>query len=144
LAAVMAHEIAHVAAPACDAADDPCTHLQHRVATSCVRLRGRGLAAARRSGRRHPTRKTKFAEALRRKQITLDWNMRTKLAKTTSETSRSLKGWKSCRTKKSNIVVRAFSTHPEASDRVRKLQNEIAKILPPRTAYLLSGRNLTK
>src|SRR5262249_45442830 len=40
--------------------------------------------------------------------------------------------------RKPNIVVRALSTHPEASDRVRKLQNEIARILPPRTTYLLT------
>jgi beta-barrel assembly-enhancing protease len=39
---------------------------------------------------------------------------------------------------KPNIIVRAFSTHPATSGRVRKLQAEIANILPPRPAYVVS------
>jgi predicted Zn-dependent protease len=37
-----------------------------------------------------------------------------------------------------NIVARAFSTHPETSDRVKRLQREIARILPQRAAYVVS------
>jgi predicted Zn-dependent protease len=35
-------------------------------------------------------------------------------------------------------VSRAFSTHPETSDRIKKIQQEIARILPPRPVYIVS------
>jgi predicted Zn-dependent protease len=35
-------------------------------------------------------------------------------------------------------VSRAFSTHPETGDRIKKIQQEIAHILPPRPAYIVS------
>ena len=37
-----------------------------------------------------------------------------------------------------NIVARAFSNHPETSDRVKRLQREISRILPPRAEYVIS------
>jgi predicted Zn-dependent protease len=36
------------------------------------------------------------------------------------------------------VVSRAFSTHPETGDRIKKIQQEIAHILPPRSAYIVS------
>lgn len=35
-------------------------------------------------------------------------------------------------------LVKAFATHPQASDRIRKMQKEIAHILPVRPAYIVS------
>ncbi len=39
---------------------------------------------------------------------------------------------------KQNAVSKAFSTHPQTSDRIRKIQAEIARILPARPAYIVS------
>lgn len=36
------------------------------------------------------------------------------------------------------VASRAFSTHPETGDRIKKIQQEIAHILPPRPAYIVS------
>jgi beta-barrel assembly-enhancing protease len=36
------------------------------------------------------------------------------------------------------IIAKAFSTHPQMADRIRKTQKEIAGILPPRGAYVVS------
>jgi len=35
-------------------------------------------------------------------------------------------------------LVKAFATHPQTSDRIRKMQREIAHILPERSAYIVS------
>ena len=35
-------------------------------------------------------------------------------------------------------LVKAFATHPQTSDRIRKMQKEIAHILPARTTYIVS------
>jgi len=39
---------------------------------------------------------------------------------------------------KPGLIAKAFSDHPQTGDRVRKTQAEIARILPPREAYLVS------
>jgi predicted Zn-dependent protease len=39
---------------------------------------------------------------------------------------------------KPGFVAKAFSTHPQTSDRIRKTQREIDEILPARETYLLS------
>jgi predicted Zn-dependent protease len=39
---------------------------------------------------------------------------------------------------KPGFVAKAFSTHPQTSDRIRKSQREIDGILPPRETYVLS------
>jgi beta-barrel assembly-enhancing protease len=36
------------------------------------------------------------------------------------------------------VIARAFSTHPQTASRIKKTQNEIAKILPPRSVYVVS------
>jgi predicted Zn-dependent protease len=40
---------------------------------------------------------------------------------------------------KPGIVAKAFSTHPQTVDRIRKIQSEIARILPAREAYVVSS-----
>jgi predicted Zn-dependent protease len=35
-------------------------------------------------------------------------------------------------------LVKAFATHPQTGDRIRKMQKEIAHILPERPAYIVS------
>jgi predicted Zn-dependent protease len=40
--------------------------------------------------------------------------------------------------RKPGVVARAFSTHPQTADRIKKTQNEVARILPPRPAYVVS------
>jgi predicted Zn-dependent protease len=39
---------------------------------------------------------------------------------------------------KPGAISKMFSNHPQMADRIRKTQSEIAKILPPREAYVIS------
>jgi predicted Zn-dependent protease len=39
---------------------------------------------------------------------------------------------------KPGLIAKAFSSHPQTTDRIRKTQQEIARILPPREAYVIS------
>jgi len=39
---------------------------------------------------------------------------------------------------KPGLIAKAFSDHPQTTDRIHKTQTEIAKILPPREAYVIS------
>ena len=40
--------------------------------------------------------------------------------------------------KRPGFMAKAFSTHPQTLDRIRKVQKEIARILPPRDSYVVS------
>lgn len=42
-------------------------------------------------------------------------------------------------TQSTGAVTKAFSTHPLTSDRIRRMQQEIARILPVRPAYIVSS-----
>jgi predicted Zn-dependent protease len=41
--------------------------------------------------------------------------------------------------RKKGLMSKAFSTHPQSADRIKKTQEEITKILPPRDMYVVSS-----
>jgi beta-barrel assembly-enhancing protease len=138
LAGVMAHEIAHVAARH---ATRQMTRAQMFNLASIPLIfvgGGVGLAVREAVGLAIPFSTTKFARSF---EAEADYLGVEYLYKTGYDPQALISFFERIQAeeqKKPGFVAKAFSTHPQTSDRIRKTQREIDGILPARETYVLS------
>lgn len=138
LAAVMAHEIAHVAARH---ATRQMTR-SHMFSMASVPLvfvtGGAGLILQEALDIATPLGNTKFSRGFEAEADYLGLEYAYKAGYDPQAFVSFFERIQKLQKHKPNIVVRALSNHPETSDRVKKLQREISRILPPRSEYVIS------
>jgi len=138
LAGVMAHEIAHVAARH---ATRQMTRAQMFNLASIPLIfvgGGVGLAVREAVGLAIPFSTTKFERSF---EAEADYLGVEYLYKTGYDPQALISFFERVQAeerKKPGFVAKAFSTHPQTSDRIRKTQREIDEILPARETYVLS------
>jgi beta-barrel assembly-enhancing protease len=138
LAAVMAHEIAHVAA----------RHAVRQITRSEIFSLasiplifvggGVGLAAQEAVGLARPLSMTKFSRGFESEADYLGVEYLYKAGYDPQAFISFFERVQALEKQKPGFISRAFSDHPQTPDRVRKTQVEIAKILPPRESYVIS------
>lgn len=138
LAAVMAHEIAHVAARH---ATRQMTR-SHMFSMASVPLvfvtGGAGLILQEAMDVATPLGKTKFTRNFEAEADYLGVEYSYKAGYDPEAFVSFFERVEKLQKGKPSLAARAFSTHPQTSGRVSKIQHEIARILPSRTAYVLS------
>jgi predicted Zn-dependent protease len=138
LAGVMAHEIAHVAARH---ATRQMTRAQMFNLASIPLIfvgGGVGLAVREVVGLAIPLSATKFARGFEAEADYLGVEYMYKAGYDPQALISFFERVQAEERQKPGFVAKAFSTHPQTSDRIRKSQREIDGILPPRETYVLS------
>ena len=138
LAGVMAHEIAHVAARH---ATRQMTRTQIFNLASIPLIfvgGGVGLAVREAVGLAIPFSTTKFERSFEAEADYLGVEYLYKTGYDPQALISFFERVQSEERQKPGFVAKAFSTHPQTSDRIRKTQREIDEILPARETYLLS------
>jgi beta-barrel assembly-enhancing protease len=138
LAGVMAHEIAHVAA-----------HHSSRQMTRSQLLNlgtvpliflggGAGLAIQQAVGLIIPASLTKFSRGFEMEADYLGVEYLYKAGYDPQAFVSFCERMQALEQQKPGLIAKVFSDHPQTADRVRKIQAEIARILPPHDLYILS------
>lgn len=138
LAGVMAHEIAHVAA----------RHATRQMTRSEIfNLAsiplifvggGLGVAVQQAAGLAIPLSMTKFSRSFESEADYLGVEYLYKAGYDPQAFISFFERVQALDKKKPGVLAKAFSNHPQTSDRIKKTQKEIAQILPPRDAYVVS------
>lgn len=138
LAGVMAHEIAHVAARH---ATRQMTRAQMFNLASIPLVLvggGAGLAVREAVGLVIPLSTTKFARSFEAEADYLGVEYLYKAGYDPQSFISFFERIQAQEKEKPGLVAKAFSTHPQTTDRIRKTQQEIQRILPGREQYVLS------
>ena len=138
LAGVMAHEIAHVAARH---ATRQRTRSQMFTLASIPLIfvsGGIGLVVQQAAGLALPLSMTKFSRGLEAEADYLGVEYLYKAGYDPQAFISFFERLQVQERQKPGFIARAFSSHPQTSDRIQKTQREIARILPPRDAYLVT------
>jgi beta-barrel assembly-enhancing protease len=138
LAGVMAHEISHVAARH---ATRQMTRAQLFNLASIPLIfvgGGIGLAVQEAAGLVIPLSMTKFSRGFEAEADYLGVEYLYKAGYDPQAFISFFERVQALEKQKPGFITKAFSNHPQTPDRVRKTQAEIAKILPPREAYVIS------
>ena len=138
LAGVMAHEIAHVAARH---ATRQMTRSELFSLASIPLIfvgGGIGLAVQQAAGLVIPLSMTKFSRGFEAEADYLGVEYLYKAGYDPQAFISFFERVQALEKQKPGLITKAFSNHPQTPDRVRKTQAEIAKILPPRDAYVIS------
>ena len=138
LAGVMAHEIAHVAA---HHATRQMTHSQLlNLATVPLIFVGGGIGLAVQEAARiaAPLTLTKFSRTFEAEADYLGVEYLYQAGYDPNAFISFFERVQALEKQKPGAISKMFSNHPQTSDRIRKTQSEIVKILPPREAYVIS------
>ncbi len=138
LAGVMAHEIAHVAA---HHATRQMTRSQMFTFASLPLIfvgGGVGVAVTQAAGIVRPLSMTKFSRSFETEADYLGVEYLYKAGYDPQAFISFFERVQILEKQKPGLITKAFASHPQTRDRVRKTQEEIAKILPPREAYVIS------
>ena len=138
LAGVMAHEIAHVAAH--HAARQMTRSQMFQLASVPLIFVGGGLGAAlqQAAGLAIPAGLTKFSRGFEAEADYLGVEYMYKAGYDPHAFVAFFERFQAMDKHKPGTLSRMFANHPQMSDRIRKTQAEISRILPPRDVYLLS------
>lgn len=138
LAAVMAHEIAHVAARHATRQMTR-SHMFNMASVPLVFVSGgAGLVLQEAMDIATPLGKTKFSRNFEREADYLGVEYVYKAGYDPEAFVSFFERVEKLQRRRAGRVARAFSTHPQTSDRVNKIQHEIENILPARSTYVLS------
>jgi beta-barrel assembly-enhancing protease len=138
LAGVMAHEIAHVAA---HHATRQMTHSQLlNLATVPLIFVGGGIGLAVQEAARiaAPLTLTKFSRTFEAEADYLGVEYLYQAGYDPNAFISFFERVQALEKQKPGAISKMFSNHPQTSDRIRKTQSEIVRILPPREAYVIS------
>jgi len=138
LAGVMAHEVAHVAA---HHAARQMTHSQMFTLASIPLIfvgGGIGIAVREAAGLAMPLTLTKFSRGFEAEADYLGVEYLYQAGYDPQAFISFFERIQALEKQKPGVMARMFSDHPQTADRLRKTQSEIAKILPPREAYVTS------
>ena len=138
LAAVMAHEIAHVAAR--HATRQLTRKKMFDFASIPLVLIGGpvGMAVQTAMGVTKPLGFSKFTRSFEAEADYLGVQYMYKAGYDPQALISFFERMQAMQRRKAGVVAKAFSTHPETRDRIAKLQKELANILPPRDLYEVS------
>jgi predicted Zn-dependent protease len=138
LAGVMAHEIAHVAA---HHASRQMTHFELlNLATIPLIFVGGGVGVAIKEGigLAMPLTLTKFSRGFEREADYLGVEYLYQAGYDPQAFISFFERMQTVEKQKPTLISKMFSSHPQTADRIHKTQAEIARILPPREAYVIS------
>jgi predicted Zn-dependent protease len=138
LAGVMAHEIAHVAA---HHATRQMTRSQMFTFASLPLVfvgGGVGVAVQQAAGLAKPLSMTKFSRGFETEADYLGVEYLYKAGYDPQAFISFFERVQLLERQKPGLITKAFASHPQTRDRVRKTQGEITKILPPRESYVIS------
>jgi predicted Zn-dependent protease len=138
LAGVMAHEIAHVAAH--HASRQMTRSNMFALASLPLIFVGGGLGVALReaAGLAIPLGMTKFSRGFEAEADYLGVEYLYKAGYDPQAFISFFERVQTAEKQNPGLIAKAFSTHPQTADRVKKTQREISRILPAREAYVVS------
>src|SRR6201981_1870288 len=139
LAGVMAHEIGHVAA--CHAArENTRANLMQMMTIPLIFVGGPiGYAAYEGAGLAVPLTFLKFSRGFESQADYLGVQYMYKAGYDPAAYISFFEKVQAMEKKKPGTISKAFGTHPQTPDRIEKSQEEIARILPARAQYLVTG-----
>jgi len=138
LAGVMAHEIGHVAA--CHAArENTRANLMQMMTIPLIFMGGPiGYAAYEGAGLAVPLTFLKFSRGFEAQADYLGVQYMYKAGYDPAAFISFFEKVQAMEKKKPGTISKAFETHPQTPDRIKASQDEIAKILPPKTEYVVT------
>ena len=137
LAGVMAHEIAHVAARHATK-NETKSEILNLASMPLIFMGGpAGFAVRQLVGLALPMTYLKFSRNAEREADLLGMEYQYATGYDPEEFVHFFERMKATEKQKQSLLVKAFSTHPMTSDRVKRAQETIARYLPPRDEYVI-------